>query len=216
MKQILIVIPFHKGDQHLAQRLLDWILVLNGKKKIGHVLLAAANDVHQEQIEHLKVSAELAFETFDAIKVVAKDADSMRRGVAGHIARAYRMPWFWCEPDLTPLSPKWIKTLTDSYYEQPKRYCGSQMRAGTAVYPCRCIIHPPDAIVDMAESGNAQITDKMTKTRLVREIKIATLEDYGKVESDVIAVHPDKQGIAIAAREQASRPKTSNPVLSKS
>ena len=202
MNKILIVIPFHKGDILRAGLLLDWIYRLNGKKAIGSVLLAAAGDVHKEDIEKLKVSAEMAFEDCSAVTVNTKSKDAMIPLIAPHIEITYRLPWFLCEPDMTPISPDWISIITDSYFAQPRRYCGSQMRAGTTLFPCKCIMYPNDASKEFGINTSQTITDKMTKTRLVREFPIVLPADCDNVDAGVVAVHPDKSGIAISYFEE--------------
>ena len=196
------MIPFHAGDIERAGQLLDWVYRLNGRKAIGNVLLAATSDIHQEEIEKLKISSEMAFTNSGAIKVAAKSKEQMLMLIAAHVSVACRMPWFWCEPDFTPIRRDWIKQLEKSYYGQPMRYCGSQMKAGSTIYPCRCIVYPQDADREFNVNGASQIIDKMTKTRLVREFPVVSAQDCVNVDSNVIAVHPDKQGIAIASFEE--------------
>ena len=218
MNQLLITIPFCKADEENAGRLLDWIYHLGGKRRNGFVLLAAAHDVHAETIEKLKISAELAFDTFDAIKVGQvqtnyKDlkVNKMFKAVASHVARNYRVPWMWCEPDLTPLDPMWMWRLAAAYYNQPKRYMSLYFKAHDLTFPARCGVYPHDAINDLGPlcdsatqfNRNSGLIVATTKTDLVREIHIASSEDYEKVDLNAsVAVHSDKLGLALAAREE--------------
>jgi hypothetical protein len=214
MNQLLICIPFCKADAANASRLLDWIYVLNGRRPSGFALLACADDVHQEMVEKLKVAADIAFEQVDFIRVKQVNnankvaaVNSMFKVTAQYVAKHYRTPWFWCEPDLTPLRPRWAWELAGSYYNQPRRYCGSMFRVGTTLHPARCIIYPPDAINEMDalcsgvtpfNVGAAKLLPMFTKTRLVSENPIVVPADCGKVGHECVAVHADKHGLALA------------------
>jgi hypothetical protein len=230
MNQLLCCIPFHKSDAKMAENLLDYLYVLNGKRQNGYVLLACADDVHQEVVEVMKIAASLAFESVDCIRVSkfrtnTKDIaiNGMFKGVAHYVASHYRVPWFWCEPDLTPIKSNWLMQLAGEYYNQPRRYCGSLNRLGETVFPARCIVYPPDAINDLgkfcndsvAYNFNSSLLPMITRSRLIREIPIASIEDWDKVPKDVIACHSDKNGIALAACEVALEKKAARNVAAR-
>lgn len=230
MNQILTVIPFHKSDASTAERLLDYLYVLNSKKQNGYVLLACDDTVHGETLEILKIAASLCFESVDAVRVSkfrtnTKDIaiNGMFKGVAHYVASHYRVPWFWCEPDLTPIKQNWMAQLAGEYYNQPRRYCGSLNRLGETVFPARCITYPPDAINDLgkfcndanAYNFNSSLLPMITKSSLVREIPVVTKEDWDKVASNVIACHSDKAAIALAACEEAISKKAARNVASR-
>ncbi len=230
MNQLLITLPCHKSDANMAERLLDFLYVLNSKKTNGHILIVAADDVHQEKVETLKIAASLAFETVDAVRVskfrtTTKDIaiNGIFKGAALYIASHYRVPWFWCEPDLTPIKQNWMAQLAGEYYNQPRRYCGSLNRLGETVFPARCIVYPPDAINDLGKfcndasafNFNSSLIPMVTKSSLVREIPIVTREDWDKVGAGVIAVHSDKTAIALAACEEALSKKAPRSVATR-
>lgn len=218
MNQILICIPFCKADSEACERLLDWIFELNGRKSNGYCLLAAANDVHPEVREKIKVSASLAFDHYDMIACGPNTSDKkneqinfMFRSVAQFVGQSYRLPFYWMESDTTPLARDWIKQLAASYWSQPKRYCGSVMKQGSTFAPFRGIIYPADCHNELAPFCNNTgvynhnaahiIMPRLTKTRVVAEINIASPADYAKVPQHAALVHSDKRAFALDARE---------------
>lgn len=223
MNQLLIVIPFCKADAEKAERLIEWIFQLHGRRKNGHCLLVSAPDVHPEQIEKNKVSAEVAFDTCSAVKVQQPGVNPLFLGAAKYIMQNYRLPFFWMEPDCSPLHPNWINQLAGSYYAQPKRYNGSFLKGNDDLWTARCIVYPHDAYKDIEPlaktnhqfnfAARSAIIPAATKHGLVRELLIDTTEAYGNLPANAIAVHGDKNGIAIAAKESELEAAASRRVL---
>lgn len=230
MNQLLTVIPFCKYDVARAEELLAWHYQLHGRKQSGYCLLASCDDVHPEKIEVMKISASVAFESVDCIKIgriktnaKTQAINGMFKAVAGYVATHYRVPFFWCEPDFTPLKPNWIMQLAGEYYNQPRRYCGNIKRFNEISYPARCLIYPADAINDLGKfcdglnpfNFNPSLLPMVTNSNLVSEIPIATLEDWSRVPQSAIGTHSDKLGIALAACEAALEKKASRHVASR-
>lgn len=212
MNNLLIVIPYCKDDAERAEGLIDWIFHLNGRKPMGHALVAAAPDVHAENVERIKISASVTFDSFDSIRVKNNGLNQMFAGIARHICKSYRVPFFWMEPDCTPLKPSWYRELQGAYYAQPKRYCGSIMRNSEKQWSARCICYPPDAALDLDEfcksnqpfniSAAGFIIPAITKTTLVGESLIDSATLYSNIPDDAVAVHSDKLGIALKLAEE--------------
>jgi len=223
MSELLIVLPFCANDGVIAEHLCDYIFLLNKRVKKYHALLVADSDTHGEMREKVKIAAEVAFESVELIQapVVVSPDKNLRinrtfMAAAEHIAKAYRMPWFWMEPDCVPLAKNWFDKITDKYFDQPKRYAGSffltKDAAGKdAFMMARVSCYPTNAIDDLKSFLSIQspfhvtsglaITPRATKTRLVQEAPVK--DEYFNPMEGVVMVHGDKHSILLAKlREQ--------------
>lgn len=234
MTNLLIVLPFCVDDAPLAERLLDWIYQLSGKRKQGHILLVAAADVHPEFVERCKISAELGFETVDVLTGVippnshlgqAAKINGMYLAMAVHIGRHFRLPWLPVEPDCVPLKPDWCEQLAAAYYSQPKRYMGTIMKTPDEK---RCLarmaVYPSNAINDLKTYFASQtifnvvcgdtivpwvgdaIVPCGTKSGLFQRLAYKGEADRVKIRPDTVLLRSDKTGGLITAlREEANK-----------
>lgn len=224
MNNMLIVIPYCKADAERAEALIDWVFHLNGRRQEMHALIAAAPDVHNENITRMKISAENAFESFDSIKVQKPGTNGLFAGVSRYLAKNYRIPFFWMEPDFTPIKPQWFREIAGFYYAQPKRYTGSFMQHQGNLYTPRCICYPADCHYELEpffesnvpfnRGASKIIIPAATKNNLVKEIVIDSPSAYATVGANAVAVHSDKQGIALAAAEAELEAKNNRRVAS--
>ena len=212
--------PFCAQDGERCERLIEWIFHLGGRRPNGHCLLVASNDVHPEQIEKNKIGASVAFETFESVKVSKAGLNAIWLGAALHVEKNYRVPWFWMEPDCTPLHPKWLSELAGAYYAQPKRYAGTIQATKTAgMFGARAITYPSDAYSEIKPlvvnnlafnmQAGGVVVPAMTKHYLVREAVIETPSTYINLPPDCVAVHGDKQSIALKAKDSELEAKKS-------
>ena len=209
---ILVVLPFCTNDGVLAEHLCDFIYLVNKRVQSGHVLLVPAGDVHDELKEKVRLAAAVAFETVDVLpapKIVDPNKNvhinKTFLTVAEHIAKTYRVPFLWLEPDAVPLKYGWLEAISDAHYQQPKRYSGAWKKVLTdnRIFLNRIAVYPPDAITDLAASlatqglfnlaAGAVVTPKSTKSNLVHEV--AFTDESVKVRSDAVLMHSDKAGI---------------------
>ena len=217
MNQLLIVIPFCTNDAVLAERLCDFIFLVNRRVKKWSVLLAASNDVHAELVGKVRAAAEVAFENVDFITVPATvdpnkniHINRMFHTIATHISKTYRTPFLWLEPDCVPIDEDWFDKISAKHYEQTKRYSGSWLM-GRHLFQARVSVYPPDAINDFV-AGNApfnmlngeSVVAKSTKTRLVQESHVT--DPAFQANEGVVLIHHDKGGILIETlREKFER-----------
>lgn len=216
MSEIIIVLPFTNEETQKTERLLDHIFHIGGVP--GHILLVSAHDVHAEARERIKVAADVAFSSYEMIAVAppmgktkGEKINFTFKQIAKYVQDTYRLPWFFMEPDCTPVSETWYHSLCTSYKIQPKRYCGSFFKAGSTLFCSRRIIYPFDAFKDLEQfcNGDADfnfaaasfMAPRATKTQLVQEIIIANATDLSKVSSNAAIIHSDKSSIALAMRE---------------
>lgn len=212
---ILLVIPFWKENAAQAEVLIDWIYQLAGREAYGSALLVAADDVHPENREKIKVSAELAFEHFEMIKldrlegVKTEQVNFAFRNVANYIQRNYKSPFFWLEPDTVPVKPTWRQQIERAYDSQPRRYCGSLMQdLEKKLFAARAICYPHDAILDLTGFCNGSVStfnvqagesfaSRVGKHRLIQEMSVNSLEDCSKLNPNAVALHGDKSHILL-------------------
>lgn len=211
---ILIVIPFWSENAEQAETLIDWIYQLNGNQASGSVLLVVENEVHAEDREKIKVSAELAFETVEMIQlpkftgVKNEQINFIFKTVSEYIHKCFKCPFFWMEPDTTPVSADWFQKLSLAYEHQPKKYAGSFMSAGEKIFSGRVICYPPSAFSDLGNFctgslasfnivAGSSLTTRATNHRLVQELEVNEVADCDKVKSATIAVHGDKKQILL-------------------
>lgn len=196
---ILLVIPFHKENAIQCERLLDWIFQLNNRKPYGHALLVAAHDAHEEKRERIKISSELAFESFEMIQISRIEGDkaaiiSKTMLVASdYAAKNYKVPFLWLEPDCTPLELRWRQKLESAYKAQPRKVMG--------LLGERCAVYSPRKIETL--SGN------VFPSKLIQTLAITGDAECSRVDAEACLVHGDKRQILLdkikARRNENSR-----------
>ena len=212
---ILIVIPFWSENAEQTEALIDWIRQLNANKAVGSVLLVAANEVHAEDREKIKVSAELAFETVEMIQlprntgIKTEQINFNFKTVSEYILKSFKCPFFWMEPDTTPTRADWLQQLEYAYDRQPKKYAGSFIRGQDQnIFAARVICYHPTAFSDIGSfcvgsistfnvQAGASLTMRSTMHRLVQEFAINEEADCDKVNPAAVAVHGDKKQILL-------------------
>lgn len=154
---LLVTIPYCQKDAALAKKLLGWIEELSPKLAPHCCLMAADAQVpHDIKIELGNIAKRIFHYTESAVIPVPSNAsgwpkatNAMFRTTALHIRECFKLPWFWMEPDCTPLRHSWLDELAVHYGTCPKRYMGAIITsnqpplppahlAGCAVYPSDC------------------------------------------------------------------------------
>lgn len=225
MSKLVVVIPYSSNDCVLAERLLDFIYALNGKRAIGHVLLVAAAEVHEEMRTKVSISAKIAFEEVsETICPVpnqkqqynkAQYANQLFRHAARYVQGHFRWPFLWCEPDCVPTKPDWIAQLGSSYDSQPKRYLGSHMKQGERLFMARVGVYHPGASSELDKFCEGEVgfnttqaaelvIPKCSKTKLIQQLSFSGEHDIEKVRPDAVLVHGDKTGVLIEHLRTAS------------
>lgn len=209
---LLTVIGLCDSDALHAEKLCDWLYALNGRKAVGHCLLACAADVHGEWKTRVSLSAEMAFESVSIIQ--SKEAKTVKpeginqlfKQAAYHVSQHYRLPWVWLDADCVPLKADWLARLSEAYHSQPKRYCGGfyKVSSGDSERVClnRIAIYPRDAIRDLQKPCDNLapfervaadlIIPRATKTMLIQQCVYAG--DTGQIRKDAVLLHSDKTG----------------------
>jgi hypothetical protein len=161
----------------------------------------------------VKIAAEIAFwnvDIIDAPAYVGPDKNvhinKMFKTAAEYVAKTYRVPWLWIEPDCAPLKPDWLEQISESHFKQAKRYSGSYLMAGGNLFLARIAVYPPDAINDLsgALAGNTafnmgsggSVIPKSTKTRLVQETSYT--DETVKINENAVLLHHDKNAVLIS------------------
>ncbi len=209
---------FSANDGTLAEHLLDYIFLVSKRVRKNNLLLVVAADVHPEMREKVRLAAEVAFETVDVINAPAfvgpdknVHVNRMVKTAAEHVAKTYRVPWLWIEPDCVPLAPDWLEQITAAHYAQPKRYSGSYLMSGGNLFLARVAVYPPDAINDLSGAlaanapfnmaSGAVVIPKSTKTYLVQET--AYLDEGVTLRENAVMLHHDKGGILMNKNREA-------------
>lgn len=200
MEALITVIPYWSGNADQTEKLIDWIFQLNDGKPKGQALVVADNEVHAESREKIKISCELAFESYEVVFLAHKHGQGNKlnqtfRKVGEAIKGAYREPFFWLEPDSVPVVKGWQKVLSQTYEKQPKRYC-SGIVTGEKRFLSRHGIYPPDCIDDVCkwldEKKNFnEVAGEGLIWRAGQMNLVAELVGQG---SDTMIVHGDKDG----------------------
>lgn len=215
-QKLLIILAVSANDGPLAERSLDLIYKLHGKKQAGHILIVANSDLHQELRQRLRITSELAFESVTEtvaptlIKEMAsnkvRQMNNLFRHAAITVQTKFKWPWLWLEPDCVPLKPDWISQLADAYETQPRRYLGLVSKnASDKMIMARCGVYHPGASheLDKLCQGEApfaaacaeRIVESATHTPLVAYLPIESEDDIAKIPAKAVICHGDKQGI---------------------
>lgn len=213
MINILTVIPFCKGDGALAEKLIDWMFSLNSRKKLGHCLLVPSTDCHAELITKVQISAEVAFESamFHNDPSPTDGSKSQRinnkfMAASEHIAKHFKWPFLWLEPDCVPLKPSWLDELADAYAAQPKRYMGPILKYTNPDRIClsRVAIYPSDAVTDLGSHCKSNMPFNIAagdglvsmagKSTLFQQLDYRDEADKAKIRPNAVLLHHDKKG----------------------
>jgi hypothetical protein len=156
------------------------------------IKLSIAGEVSYEHCEMI-VAPELASQSkSDRINHIFNFA-------ADHIARNYRIPWLWLEPDSVPLKRQWMEELSAGYDSQPKHHFGPHFQAADKrLFMGRTSIFSPQlakpALPQFTTSSGDFMTPASTKTRLIQQIFYKHPADLDKIRADAVLLHSDKSG----------------------
>lgn len=212
-QKLLIVLAVSANDGPLAERLLDFIHKLNGKKQVGHLLIVANSDLHAELRTRIRITAELAFEsvTETIAPAVAKEnahhkvrqMNNLFRHAAQTVQTHFRWPWFWLEPDCVPVKTDWLERLASAYESQPKKYVG--LVSGEKPFMARCGVYYPAASYEVDKlcltdvpfpvATADKVVPSATRSDLIQYLKIESVEDLAKISEKAVVVHGDKAGV---------------------
>lgn len=217
--QLLPVLACSLNDAVQAEKLCDHLARMKGRQPSGYLLLAFNHDVHAEMQTRIRIAAEIGFETVDVFlcpryegATRGKDAavNWLFQKAAQHVARHYKLPFLWLEPDVTPLCGNWLQFLSEAYVEQPKLYMGNilvdenkrRVLGRVAVYP-RGAAQDLNAALEgklpfNIAAGEALVA-RASKTRLMQMLPILEANDRRKIRPDAVLLHGDKSGIVLSA-----------------
>lgn len=228
MSKLLTVLGFSANDAIAAERLLDYIALLNKKEPRGACLLVAAPDTHAETQTKMRIAAEVAFASVELLAVgwpaiaPTTKAEAVNRlwseGMT-HATRCYQRAALWLEPDCVPLLPSWLDNLTEAYDLQPKRYLGSIMASADGKMKClnRVAIYPRGSAGELKEfcagktpfelaAGNI-VVPRAGKTKLIQQLRFDATTDMSSVRSDAVLLHGDKESVLLSVlMDQAIEP----------
>lgn len=215
---LLVTIAYHASNAPQTEKLLDFIYQQWNREAHGHVLLAAAADVHQELRTRIRISAEMAFEGVYEIELrtltdpqapkSAQVANAFRQ-VAVEVNEHFNWPFLWLEPDCTPTCADWLDKIWLAYSRQPKSFFGSRMKvvaskpedetffmARVGVYQSNVLsaILANDVKGAFEVVAGSTIVPRLTPTKLFQQASIITADDLSKVRPDAVLVHGDKNG----------------------
>jgi hypothetical protein len=220
MDKLLIVLGFSAGDAMQAERLLDYIAILNQKQPRGHCLLVAAPDTHAETQTKIKIAAEVAFESVELLAVPwpavahtskVEAVNYLFHSAMSHAARCYQWPALWLEPDCTVLKASWLDELAEAYWNQPKRYLGSILSSadGKTRSLSRVAIYPRGAGGELKEfcagkvpfemSAASMIVPRAEKTKLFQQLAFTAETDRKLIRDNAVLLHHDKQAVLLSA-----------------
>lgn len=144
---MLVVIPFCHKDSALAVKVIHW-----AKKLDGHVPFNALL-VHDKECNptDVRTAAEEYFAKVDVFEASVWPGKQKEwpfpqnhqwQETASYIfVKQMREPWFWWEPDATPLKRGWLKAISDEHAKGGKPYTGHIVgepwghMTGVGVYP---------------------------------------------------------------------------------
>lgn len=213
--KLLFAIAISNHDSALAEKLLDHIHHACGRK--GTLLLAFHANLHDEMKSRLRISANLAFESVIemAIRPLADinapkvpQTNNVFRQVAEYVRGAFNWPFMWLEADCTPVVPDWREKIAATYFDQPFKFFGTQMKmnprtenAPEIFFMARVGIYPPDVAGDLIPSelfvpieisSGKTIQPRMGKTKIFQNLNIKSDDDLISVRDDAILIHGDK------------------------
>lgn len=143
---MLVVIPICHKDWVLAEKNLQWAKELDGTVQFS-ALIVHDEKLPVEGLERVKTLAESYFKQVGIFSYPVPTsvewpevANHVWQHVAWHIFDKHKDPWFWWEPDATPLKAGWLATLWGEYRKGGRPFGGHVVRGqehlnGVAIYP---------------------------------------------------------------------------------
>lgn len=227
-QKVLVTLCFSANDAPLAEKLLDHCYKIHGKRQVGHILLVANPDAHQEMRQRIKITAELAFESVTEtvaptlIKEMAsnkvRQMNNLFRHAAITVQSKFKWPWLYLEPDCTICQPDWITQFANAYDIQPRRYLGLVSKnASDKMIMARCGVYHPGASHELdklcqsdapfAAACAEKIVESATHTPLVAYLPIEEGSDILRIPEKAVICHGDKMGIFAEIYEQGLKEK---------
>jgi len=220
---IVTVIPISTDNAARAEFCLDWLLQLNLREKRGHALLVF-DGVHSELVDRIKITAELVFESFDALIPPSKDTkekmasaivrrNNLFMNAAEYCQRVFRCPFLFLEPESVPTNPQWMENIENLWEAQPRRYLLTHLRdtqesprfpASVGVYHmgfwgdvAKAYSDPTNAEVPWERIAGESIVSRSTKCRAFQPLRITDEGDFSKVWPEAQIVSSDPTGAFI-------------------
>lgn len=215
---LVTVIPVGIDNAARAEFLVDFISQLNQRKPRGHALIVF-DGTHPEFIDRIKISAEMAFSSFDLlVPATINSKDKMASAIARrnhifmsaalHCQSNYKHPWLWLEPESTPTNPKWIENIEQAYDSQVRRYYMTHLRDSETSprFPLSVGVWHQGAYYDMQKAMDAapeipfervageMIVSKSTKSRMFQPLKIQDEASFQNVWPEAQIVVGDTAG----------------------
>lgn len=214
----IITIACHLGDAAIADRLITEIYHINRKQPQSHAIIGFASDVHAELKETIRVSAGLAFESFEELEIRPLSEptnqkyvsiNSVFQQITLHIYKTCKLPFLWLEPDCIPTKTGWLTTLAEAYEKQPRSHMGNHLLIRTKEnqefrFTGRVGIYDPGLFLEIQgffqsgpfeRTGAQFLVPATSRTRLIQFLPVQVPEDVIKVWPEAVLVHGDKRGI---------------------
>lgn len=159
---MLCVIPFFSGDRHLALQLAQHIERLGGVKHHTCLLVVDKGTMKDGVVEPLQkafASVEVIYAepagaqgTWGNGTTDATAANEMFLTAAIYVQERLKVPFFWMEPDATPMRSTWLDEIEAEYKSGRKAFMGAYVNipphephmSGVAVYPAIVAEHSMD------------------------------------------------------------------------
>jgi hypothetical protein len=181
-KELMVVMPFCRHDAKLAKTVLEWIIELGGQPN-HKILLVADIKVDKEVQNELVMVARKAFKSVELITTpysLRNEAwplgpNWMFETALKHVYEHYMQPFFFMEPDVTPLKSGWLDKLEEEYNLCGKPFMGRIVSStgrsdlpGDHLTGVAC--YPPDAYVRFKHIfGQPTAFDMLTSETAVPE-----------------------------------------------
>ena len=186
--RLLVVIPFHAGDQKLLLNLLKWIQELGMLD--NDCALVFSKNTKRDLIHEVVAEASLCFRNVSQVTTPHSLGDeSWPKGpnwlfetAAKHIEGRKLGPWLWMEPDCVPMCQGWLRILEQAYEKYGTPFLGPRLDpvkkgpglAGCSIYPENAWSMLQGAMGDRSKAWDVacgNITEEAgTVTRLITHV----------------------------------------------
>jgi hypothetical protein len=147
---MIVVLPFCHKDASLAAKVVSWARQLDGSTPFK-VLLVHDSDVSSRDVDAVRAQADSYFSHVDEFvcsrwpgrnRAWPYPQNHQWQEAAGYIfVNRIQEPWFWWEPDATPLKPDWLVSIATEHERGGKPFTGHIVgepyghMTGVGVYP---------------------------------------------------------------------------------
>ena len=203
---MIVVLPFSHRDEALAEKLISWIVCLDPNLRNHTLVLLGSTLSSQDKQRQLAEQAKTVFGYVSSQRQRTPEErpwpvapNAMFRVGSHYVAKTYRKPFLWLEPDAVPLKVGWLDTLEMEYQRCGRDFMGAvwdkpaKHMNGNGIYPAGFTYDGPDAVPFDVYIGRTTLL-RTHATPLVHH-------EWGNIQTNTPWTFPDAESVKRVRKE---------------